>query len=192
MLLIIDNQSSYIKKFKRNFLSEQDFDYVVFDHNQPIILSAKTEVSGIMLSGGRGNPFEPLNLTSNFIALMNFDVPTIGFCLGHEILAVAHRGRLKKLPDYISRREKITITKPDDPIFKGIGDNEIFFTRRHHFHVSECPPGFEVLASSDITPNEIIRHREKPLYGFQSHPEVSGPAGIRIIQNFLNMCGLQT
>ena len=98
MLLIIDNQSAYIKRFKRNYLSEQNFDYIIFDHNQPMVLSAKTKISGLMLSCGRGNPYEPLNLTANFAALMNFDVPTIGFCLGHEIITVSHRGRLKKCP----------------------------------------------------------------------------------------------
>lgn len=190
MLLIIDNQSSYIKKFKRNFLSEMDFDYVVFDHNQPIILSAKTEVSGIMLSGGRGSPFEPLNLTSNFIALMNFDVPVIGFCLGHEIIAVAHRGRIKKLPDYLTKKEKIIVNHPEDPIFDGIKTRELYFTRRHHFHVSDCPLDFINLASSDITPNEIIRHKDKPIYGFQTHPEVSGTHGLQIVKNFLAMCQL--
>ena len=105
MLLIIDNQSSFIKKFKRNFLSEQDFDYVIFDHNQPIVLSAKAKISSLMLSGGRGSPYEPLNLTTNFVALMNFNVPTIGFCLGHEIIAVSHRGRLKKMPEYLMKKE---------------------------------------------------------------------------------------
>jgi GMP synthase (glutamine-hydrolysing) len=190
MLIIIDNQSSFIKRFKRNFLSEQDFDYIIFDHNQPIILSVKSEVSGLILSGGRGSPYEPLNLTANFVALMNFDVPIIGFCLGHEIIAISHRGRLKKLPDYLSRKEKITITKPDDPIFEGLNSSEIFLHRRHHYHISELPPDFESLAKSDITPNEIIRHRSKTIYGFQAHPEVSGNDGILMVSNFLRMCGL--
>ena len=190
MLLFIDNQSTFIKKFKRNFLSEQNFDYVIFDHNQPIVLSAKTEISGIILSGGRGNPYEPLNLTANFVAMMNFDVPTIGFCLGHEIIAVAHRGRLKKLPDYHQKKEKILVTKPEDPIFSGLNNKELFLTRRHHFHVSELPPEFESLAESDLTPNEVIKHKTKPIYGFQSHPEVSGKDGLQIIKNFLQMCNL--
>ena len=191
MLLIIDNQSSYIKKFKRSFLSEQDFDYIFFDHNQPIVLSAKTTISGIIISGGRGNPFEPLNLTSNFIALMNFAVPTLGFCLGHEIIAVANRGRIKKLPEYFVKKEKITITKTDDPIFDGLKSNELYLKRRHHFHISELPSNFESLAESDITPNEIIKHREKPIYGFQTHPEVSGSEGMLIIKNFLKMCSFE-
>jgi GMP synthase (glutamine-hydrolysing) len=189
MLLIIDNQSRFIKRFKRDYLSEQDFDYIIFDHNQPIILSAKTVISGLMLSGGRGSPYAPLNLTSNFISLMNFEVPTIGFCLGHEIIATAHRGRLKKLPEYLMKKEKITITKPDDPIFEGLKTKELSLIRRHHFHVSELPPDFESLAESDITPNEIIRHKSKQIYGFQAHPEVSGEIGMLLVTNFLKMCG---
>ena len=190
MLLIIDNQSSYIKIFQRSFLSKQDFDYIFFDHNQPIVLSAKLEISGVILSGGRGNPFEPLNLTSNFVALMNFTVPILGFCLGHEIIAVAYRGRLKKLPGLFMNKERITITKTGDPIFEGLISNELYLKRKHHFHVSELPSNFESLAESDITPNEIIKHKEKPIYGFQAHPEVSGSEGLLIIKNFLTMCGL--
>ena len=190
MLLIIDNQSSFIKKFKRNFLAEQDFDYIFFDHNQPIVLSAKTKVDGIILSGGKGNPYEPLNLTANFVAMMNFNVPIIGFCLGHEIIAVAHRGRIKKLPDYNTKKIRVNITQPDDPIFEGINESEMFLTRRHHFHVSDLGPDFVSLADSELTPNEIIKHKNKPIYGFQAHPEVSGNHGITMIQNFLRMCKL--
>lgn len=191
MLLIIDNQSSFIKKFKRNFLSEQDFEYVTFDHNQPLSIPSKTPVTGLMISGGKGNPYEPLNLTTNFVALMNFDVPTIGFCLGHEIIGVAYRARLKKLPTYNQKKDKITILKPDDPIFEGIQAKELFLTRRHHFHISDLPPDFICLAESDISPNEIIRHKDKPIYGFQAHPEVSGKEGIIMIKNFLRMCNYE-
>lgn len=190
MLLIIDNQSAFIKKFKSQFLSEQDFDYVFFDHNQPITLSAKTEIKGIILSGGKGNPYEPLNLTTNFVALMNFDVPVLGLCLGHEIISVAHRGRIKKLPEYHSKKELITITKPDDPIFRDIDKTQLHLIKKHHFHVAELPSSFESLGFSDTCQNEIIRHKTKPIYGFQSHPEVSGKDGIMIIKNFLRICNI--
>lgn len=188
MILIIDNQSSYIKKFKRQFLSEQDFDYVFFDHNQPITLSAKTEVKGVILSGGRGYPYEPLNLTSNFVALMNFDVPTLGVCLGHEIIAAAYRCRIKKLEKYHQKKEIVRITQ-DDPIFEGVEAKEVKLVKQHYYHVSELSSHFISLAESDTTPNEIIKHREKPLYGFQAHPEVSGGEGMVMVKNFLKMCG---
>jgi GMP synthase (glutamine-hydrolysing) len=190
MLLIIDNQSAFIKKFKRQFLAEQDFDYVFFDHNQPITLSAKAKIKGIILSGGKGNPYEPLNLTANFVAMMNFNVPVLGFCLGHEILAVAHRGRIKKLPEYHSKKELITITKPDDPIFNGLDTIEVSLVKRHSFYVAELPPTFESLAVSETCQTEIIKHKTKPLYSFQSHPEVSGKDGLLMVQNFLKICNI--
>ncbi|WP_321307844.1 glutamine amidotransferase-related protein [Marinifilum fragile] len=190
MLLVIDNQSAFIKKFKRQFLAEQDFDYVFFDHNQPITLSAKSEIKGIILSGGRGNPYEPLNLTSNFIALMNFDVPVLGFCLGHEIIAVSYRGRIKKLPEYHSKKEIVTIQKFDDPIFKGLQSNKLELVKKHSFYISELPESFECLGYSETCPYEIIKHKEKAIYGFQSHPEVSGNHGIVMIKNFLKMCNI--
>jgi len=188
MLLVIDNQSPFIKKFKRQYLSEQDFDYVFFDHNQPITLSAKTKIKGIILSGGKGNPYEPLNLTSNYVALMNFNVPIVGFCLGHEIIAVSYRGRIKKLAKYHGKKEFITITKPEDPLFEGLDKKEVLLIKRHTFHVSELPVEFESLAISDTCTNEIIKHKSKPIYGFQSHPEVSGKDGIHMVKNFLKIC----
>ena len=75
MLLIINNQSSFIKRFKRNFLSEQNIEYRFMDHNEPLIIKPEEKIEGIILSGGKGSPYEPLNLTTNFVALMNFDVP---------------------------------------------------------------------------------------------------------------------
>lgn len=190
MLLIIDNQSSYIKKFKRGFLAEQDFDYIFFDNNQPIALPKNTQVKGIILSGGKGNPYEPLNLTSNFVALMNWNVPIIGFCLSHEIIAVAYGSRIKKLEKYQNKKEKIIITKPDDPIFEGIQKKEIKLQEKHSFHVSHLSNVFDTLAYSSVCPYEIIKHKERPMYGFQSHPEASGPIGMQIIKNFLKMCDI--
>ncbi len=190
MILIVDNQSAHIKKFKRQFLSEQNFDYIFFDHNQPITLSAQTIISGIILSGGKGNPYEPLNLTTNFIVLKNFDVPVLGFCLGHEILAAFYRGRIKRLPEAHLKKELITITKPGDPIFKGLKKKEIILQKKHNFYVSALPDSFISLAESDTCKTEIIRHKDKPLYGFQGHPEVSGEDGIRMVVNFLKICGV--
>ena len=159
------------------------------DHNQPVILSTKTKVDGIILSGGRGNPYEPLNLTSNFVALMNFDVPTLGFCLGHEIIAVAFRGKIRKLPEYRKKKELVTITHSNDPLFENLNKKEVMLQKRHHHYVSELPSNFISLAESEICSTEIIRHQEKPIYGFQSHPEVSGPDGLLMVSNFLKMCG---
>lgn len=191
MLLIIDNQSTFIKQFRNNWLEDHDIPYRVFDHNQPLWIDSPEKVSGIILSGGKGNPYEPLNLTTNFVAMMQFDVPIIGFCLGHEILAVANGGRIRRLPEYQNKRESVTILDPTDPIFDEIAESTIMLREKHRFHVHKIPESFMVLGSSDVCPYEIIKHKDKPIYGFQSHPEVSGVQGLQIMKNFMTMCGIE-
>ncbi len=189
MLLIIDNQSQYIKKFKRNYLDDIDIPLLTIDHNEMIDFRKLPEIQGVILSGGKGNPYEPLNLTANYVALMNIDVPTIGFCLGHEIIAVAYKGRIKRLADYQSHKESVYIDEPHDPIFEGLNKSEIRIQKKHRFHVPNLPEEFVRLGHSMTCPNEIIRHKEKPIYSFQGHPEVSGDDGLRMMGNFLRMCG---
>lgn len=189
MILIIDNRSAFMKKFKNNWLSDSDIPFRCFDHNEPLWIEDKSVIKGLILSGGKGNPYEPLNLTTNFVALMTLDVPVLGICLGHEILAVAHGGRVKKLPEAQKKREEIIIDAPDDPIFEGISNEKILLKEQHSFHVFKKPDNFITIGHSDVCPNEIIKHKEKIMYGFQSHPEVSGVDGIIIMRNFLKFCG---
>ena len=189
-LLVIDNQSNYLKRFKRDFLDQQPFKTIFFDHDEPLRLEKENVIKGVLLSGGKGNPYEPLNLTSNFVALMNFNVPTIGFCLGYEIIAVSYFAPIRKLPTYQNRKEIVTLTAPDDPLFEGLNKNEIRLQEKHRYHVPSVTPPLEMIGHSAVCPVEIIRHQDKPIYGFQSHPEVSGQDGHRIMCNFLRMCDL--
>ena len=64
-------------------------------------------------------------------------------------------------------------------------------SKKHNFHVSALPESFISLAESETCKTEIIRHRERPLYGFQGHPEVSGEDGLLMVSNFLSMCGVE-
>ena len=190
MLLIIDNQSQFLRTFKRRYLDDREVPHVIVEHNEQIDWSRADGIKGLMLSGGKGNPYEPLNLSADFAALMNLDVPTIGFCLGHEIIGVAHRARIRRMPEYQSKNQLVRIEVPEDPIFAGLPSDLVGIRKQHSFHLPKAPPDFDVLASSDACPVEIMRHRERCIYGFQGHPEVSGTNGIRMLENFLGMCGM--
>ena len=192
MLLIIDNRSQYLRKFKHHYLDENEIPHLILDHNDQIDFGRLPEIKGLIISGGKGNPFEPLNLTTNFVAMMNLDVPTIGFCLGHEIIAVAYQAKVKRLAEYQSRKQRIVIDKPDDPIFSGIESPNFMIQKKHQFHIPSCPKDFEILGHSEVCPIEVIRHKDKHIYGFQGHPEVSGTDGITIMRNFLSMCELES
>ena len=122
---------------------------------------------------------------------MNYDVPTLGICLGYEIIAVANMGRIKKLEKYNQRLEPVRITEPKDPIFLGLIAEEVMLRKQHSYYVSKLPKDFVKLGESNTCDIEIIKHKSKPIYGFQSHPEVSGVNGLLIMRNFLTMCGFE-
>ncbi len=51
---------------------------------------------------------------------MNYDVPTLGVCLGYEIITVAYMGRIKKMEKYLQKLQTVRIIESDDPIFQGL------------------------------------------------------------------------
>jgi GMP synthase (glutamine-hydrolysing) len=59
--------------------------------------------------------------------------------------------------------------------------------------VSTVSGDFVSLAETETCPVAAVRHRSRPVYGLQFHPEVSHtPVGGRILHNFLfNVCGCQ-
>ena len=187
MILIINNKSKFINEFEKK-LKEMKIAYKTIDHSEQIDSNKFSKINGIILSGGRGDPYGPLNLTSNFAALMNFNGPIIGFCLGHEIIAAAFGSSIEKLPKRQERMQNILIEKNKDPIFNGIG-KEMDIRKKHSNHVVDVPKDFRLLARSGICPVEAMRHKKKRIYSFQGHPEVSGEKGTIIMKNFLRMCG---
>src|SRR6202043_532645 len=63
----------------------------------------------------------------------------------------------------------------------------------HGDQVSTVNGDFVALAETETCPVAAVRHRSRPVYGLQFHPEVSHPpVGGRILHNFLyNVCGCQ-
>jgi len=192
VILVIDNRSSFIKRFRREHLIPSGIPHRLVRHDKPLPDEAYDDTRGIILSGGKGTPWSPLVLTADFQALMNLDVPVLGFCLGHEILAVAYGGRIGPMP---ARRQKwgwVDVDDPEDPIFSGLPEARVRIRMQHHHQLVRLPRDFRRIGSSSRCPLEVVRHVEKPLYGFQGHPEVSGPEGWLIMRNWFAMCGYGT
>jgi len=52
---------------------------------------------GIMLSNGPGDPAKETKIIGNLQEIMQTDVPILGICLGHQLMALAAGGRTEKL-----------------------------------------------------------------------------------------------
>jgi GMP synthase-like glutamine amidotransferase len=60
----------------------------------------------------------------------------------------------------------------DDPVARGICPRVYMFVW-HNDEVRADHPQMRILASSDLCPNQIWRHRTAPAWGIQGHPEVT-------------------
>ena len=69
-------------------------------------------------------------------------------------------------------------------------DNTISLSENHFDYVLKedlDSAGFVLLADSDSCEVEAVKHKTKPLYGVQFHPErinVANPEGHKVIENF--------
>ncbi len=99
------------------------------------------------------------------------DVPVLGICFGHQILASAHGGEIVKNP---RGREigTVTVTRlGDDPLFEGL-DDRFLCNATHVDTVGVLAPGASVLATTALEPTAAFALGRSR--GVQFHPEIDG------------------
>ena len=132
--------------------------------------------------------------------LHNADLPMLCFCGSHQVLGFSFNRNLKRvklLRDEPLRKMRpsedlprraggdpqydlssffvadgffpIQIVKRD-PLFEGL-PSTMMMRCSHYCETKKLPDGFELLASSGHCTIEAMRHRDRPLYGTQFHPE---------------------
>ena len=118
------------------------------------------------------------------------ELPILGVCLGHQAVAVAFGGRVRR-----ARRLMHGKTSPvrhdGKELFAGVDDP--FPAVRYHSLVTgePLPEALEVTArAGDDSEVMGLRHRELPVWGVQFHPEsILTGAGRRLMRNFLQLTG---
>jgi anthranilate/para-aminobenzoate synthase component II len=187
--LIVDNHTNHIEAWKKLFSCYPTL--VDFVRAEDIDLSKTDGYDLILLSGGVGFAVDR-NLASfqkELELIKNRTKPLLGVCLGFEAIITALGGELFYRQNRITGIEYNTVIK-GHAIF---GNKNTFETYvAHKYYCTTVPSGCEVLATSDHG-IEILHHQEKPLYGFQFHPERFEPRndGQEIFENFMReVCGV--
>lgn len=124
---------------------------------------------GILVSNGPGNPKMAEQTIATLRTAMQRRVPTMGICLGHQLLALAAGGDTYKL--------KFGHRSQNQPALLQDSKRCYITTQNHGFAVGTLPPGFApwFVNANDGT-NEGIRHPELPFFSVQFHPEaMPGP-----------------
>ncbi|MDC0316140.1 glutamine-hydrolyzing carbamoyl-phosphate synthase small subunit [Verrucomicrobia bacterium] len=152
-------------------LRQQGFKVIVLPANTPAEEALRYNPTGIFLSNGPGDPSAVSYAAQAVAELIKKGLPIFGICLGHQILSLAMGGKTSKL--------KFGHRGANHPV-KDLDSGRVEITSQNH--------GFTVDADSlpsEVTVNRInlndqtvegLRHKNKPVYCVQYHPEASpGP-----------------
>ena len=129
------------------------------------------EYDGLFISNGPGNPETCQTTVDNIRRAMLNDKPIFGICMGNQLLAKASGAAIYKL--------KYGHRSHNQPV-RMVGSERCFITSQNHGYAvdsatlsDEWLPLFENMNDGS---NEGIRHRSKPWFSVQFHPEAAaGP-----------------
>eukprot|EP00980_Cylindrotheca_fusiformis_P015349 scaffold4304_cov71-Cylindrotheca_fusiformis.AAC.2 len=164
------------------------------------------EVDGIILSPGPGSPQEQPAFSKEAIRY-NPQLPILGVCLGHQLLAMEYGGRVDKAPIPIHGQDHWIIIQPQPQSRQSLQNNRSIDEEQDSTILKNLPFSFRAvryhsLAATDLPKDTLqvtamssddgviqgIQHVEFPHYGVQFHPESIGTQhGMELLENFCRL-----
>jgi len=184
LILVIDNYDSFTFNLVQYIQSVGE--EVVVVRNDEVTLKDIKEMQpdSILLSPGPGNP-DTAGICLDVVKAFHMEIPLLGVCLGHQIIAQAFGGKVHKA--YKPMHGKVDkIFHDGQQIFRDI-PSPAPVTRYHSLIVEEAtlPDCLEVSAKTENGEIMAIRHKQYTVEGVQFHPEaILTENGLQMIQNF--------
>ncbi|MEU6805750.1 aminodeoxychorismate synthase component I [Streptomyces neyagawaensis] len=186
--LLIDNYDSYTYNLFQLIAEVNGEDpVVVLNDAAPDGIPELREFDNVVVSPGPGHPSEPRDFGIAAQVIAEAAIPVLGVCLGHQGIAVGERADVEPAP-WPRHGHLSTVRHDGRDLFRGLPQN-FTVVRYHSLSVREpLPPNLEATAWSEDGVLMGLRHRERPLWGVQFHPEsVLTDHGHRLLVNFRDL-----
>ncbi len=180
--LIIDNFDSFTYNLFQLVAAVNGEEPLVITHDQYDL--SQFQFDNIIISPGPGHPDNPADFGACQKVLQECNVPILGICLGHQGLCSAFGGQVVHAP--VPMHGQISRVRHfGDALFADIPE-EFNVVRYHSLMVAQpLPDCLEVIATTSPGIVMGIRHRSKPFWGVQYHPEsICSEYGLQLLQNF--------
>lgn len=145
---------------------------------------------GLILSGGPASVYGE-NSPHPDPAIFELGLPILGICYGMQLACLSQGGTIT--PGQSREFGRTSLRSHDtDLLFQGIPLDHVVWMS-HGDQVEDLGETFLSLAETDTCPFAAVKHRDKPVYGLQFHPEVTHTEhGGRLLSNFVtHVCGCQ-
>lgn len=138
---------------------------------------------GIVLSGGPSSVTEQTAPTCDD-RLFELGVPVLGICYGMQLACQVLGSRIESVESREYGHARLNVSDPGDLLRNIPSVTSVWMS--HADQVTGLDEDFTVLARTANCPYAAVRHKTKPFYGVQFHPEVTHtPHGVDMLRNFL-------
>ena len=185
--LLIDNYDSFTFNLYQ-YLAEVNSTppLVVRNDSAPWEEIRDLDFDNIVISPGPGRPEIERDFGICRQAILEATVPVLGVCLGHQGLCHLFGGKVDYVPEVMHGRPS-RIHHTGIEIFAGI-PSPFTAIRYHSLHVPELSDELEALAWTEDRILMGVRHKSRPIWGVQFHPESIGTEfGHRLLDNFRSL-----
>lgn len=191
MIVVIDNYDSFVFNLV-HYIFEEGGEAVVLRndaHTADEILDAAPD--GVLISPGPGTP-DDAGISLDLLHKAPAGLPIFGVCLGHQAIGQAYGGVIDQAQAIMHGKvSRVTRTDSKAPCPLLAGAPMAFNVTRYH-SLSLTPPSVprSLMVTAQAEDGEImaLRHRSRPVFGVQFHPESwASQCGHQMIGNFLAM-----
>ncbi|WP_225805143.1 aminodeoxychorismate synthase component I [Streptomyces sp. NK15101] len=185
--LLIDNYDSFTFNLHHYLAEVSGVEPVVIRNDDPAWDPSRlAEFDNVVLSPGPGNPSRTADFGICKDIVENADIPLLGVCLGHQGVALLHGGTVARAPEPRHGRTSPVLHDGVD-LFRGI-PSPFEVVRYHSLTVTDLPEELEALAWTADGVLMGLRHRHRPIWGLQFHPEsILTGHGHELLANFVEL-----
>jgi GMP synthase (glutamine-hydrolysing) len=189
-ILILDFGSQYTQLIARRIREGRVYcEIYPYDIDEATIRSFNPK--GIVLSGSPESVNDPLYQLRAPDCVFHLGIPVLGICYGMHTMAIQLGGQVETSTTrefgYAQVRahgHSQLLRHIEDHVSPG-GYGLLDVWMSHGDRVSELPPHFKLIASTDNAPIAGMADEERHFYGLQFHPEVAHTRqGLRILKRF--------
>jgi anthranilate synthase component 2 len=185
-VLFVNNKDSFVWNLV-DYVSIFEPDTVVVPNTVSLDEVREINPDAIVISPGPGHPSNPKDIGTCLEIIRGSSVPLLGVCLGHQAIAVAFGGEVSHSPSGPLHGKTAEIYHDGSGIYQGL-PNPVIGGRYHSLAIIKLPRELEVTARTKDDIIMGVKHRKRPIFGLQFHPEsVLTPEGLKIVENFLKL-----
>lgn len=191
MILVVDNYDSFTYNLVHYLAELGAATRVVRNDALSVDQALAEKPDAVLLSPGPCTPNEA-GICLPLLEAAPADLPILGVCLGHQAIGQAFGGEVVRAKSLMHGKTS-PIHHNGQGMFRGL--NDPFTAARYHslaVLAEPLPPVLEVTAWTDDGEIMGLKHRDRPIYGVQFHPEsIATEGGHQLLANFLDIAGVR-